>query len=135
MSFRNQGSMVWRSGDIDLEYSIEPCPSRENKFQDGKPIEVETLPELDETGETSDSDASDKNYDLDEAPNTHKFGEEDKIHSLSVLSVNPGTSSGPANPILQDSQEDQAMHQLSKNSILILLNQIVAIEVLLHFQF
>ena len=76
-------------------------------FQHEKPIEVETIPELDETGETSDSDASDKNLDPDEAPNTHKFGEEDKIHSLNELSVNPGTSSGPANPSLQDSQDDQ----------------------------
>nr|GEY13426.1 hypothetical protein [Tanacetum cinerariifolium] len=107
MSFRNQDSMVWRSGDLDLGYSIEPSPSRENKFQEGKTIEVETIPELDETGETSDSDASDKNLDRDEAPNAHKFGEEDKIHSLSELSVNPGTNIGLVNPNLQDNQDEQ----------------------------
>nr|XP_043637778.1 uncharacterized protein LOC122608752 [Erigeron canadensis] len=113
MSFRNQDSLVWRSGDLDLGYSIEPSPC-------GTPIEVGTIPELDETGETSESDASDKNLEVDggsssqefsEQGRSHKLSEEDKIQSLSEISKNHGPSiaSEPVSPIIQDGQGNESV--------------------------
>ncbi|KAI7726053.1 hypothetical protein M8C21_023341, partial [Ambrosia artemisiifolia] len=85
MSFRNQDSLNWRSGELDLAYGIEPSPS-------GKSMIVGSIPELDET---SESDGSEKNVERDEAAKDqeiveqgrpHMLGEEDKIKSLSEIS-------------------------------------------------
>lgn len=111
MSFRNQDSLVWRSGDLDLDFPIEPSPS-------GKHMEVGTIPELDETDISSNSDGSENNFNMDEAGKAHEFGEEgrshklgeeDKIQSLSEISNNHGLSTAhdPMKPNLQGNEEDQ----------------------------
>lgn len=93
MSFRNQDSLVWRPGELDLGFALEPSPS-------SKLEEIGTVSEFDEMGKT---------HEFSEEGRSHKLSEEDKIQSLSEISNNQGSSvvDKPVNPNLQDNQDDQ----------------------------
>ncbi|KAF5818167.1 hypothetical protein HanXRQr2_Chr02g0061791 [Helianthus annuus] len=81
INLRNQDSISWRSGELDLGFGIEPSPS-------DKRMMVGMIPELDET---SESDGSEKNLEQDEGGRHHKLGEEDKIQSLSEIGNTHGS--------------------------------------------
>ncbi|KAI3807411.1 hypothetical protein L1987_23338 [Smallanthus sonchifolius] len=102
MSFRNQDSMNWKSGELDLGFGLEPSPS-------GK---VGMIPELDETCESDESeknlklDETDKDHEFVEDVRHHKLGEQDKIQSLSEIPNNHGSgiADEPMNLNLQGDQ-------------------------------
>ncbi|KAK1427231.1 hypothetical protein QVD17_15914 [Tagetes erecta] len=110
MSFRNLDSINWRSDELDLGFGLEPSPS-------GIPLEVEMIPELDETCE---SDASETNPEIVEEGRHHKLGEEDKIQSLSEIGNNyePGAADdlGSKSAVEELNSHFSAEHVGSRNS-------------------
>ncbi|KAM0035684.1 hypothetical protein Hdeb2414_s0015g00449361 [Helianthus debilis subsp. tardiflorus] len=68
INLRNQDSISWRSGELDLGFGIEPSPS-------DKRMMVGMIPELDET---SESDGSEKNLEQDEGGRHHRLDQEDQ---------------------------------------------------------